>query len=49
MKESLTEACLRGSIHCFATLDPEVERPEEFRDADKEISFCQVDSWLVED
>ena len=40
MQETLTKPRLRRSVYFFATLDAEVERPEEFGDTDEEIAFC---------
>ena len=44
MQETLTQARLRRGVYFLARLDAEVERPEEFGDADEEVAFGQVDS-----
>ena len=40
VQEPLTKTSFGGSVNLLAALDAEVERPEQFRHADEEISFC---------
>lgn len=46
MQEPLTQAFLHGSIHFLATLDAEVETPEEFGVADYSKRLLRSTRWI---
>lgn len=46
MQEPLTQAFLHGSIHFLATLDADVEGPEEFGAADYSKRLLRSTRWI---